>query len=82
MFRIALSRRSSIGLASRLWAFACALALVLTGCTESQRQTIMGEGFNDEFAKNGEKLRNTSEGGDYDGLSTKSRQIENDLGVR
>jgi hypothetical protein len=76
------SRRRSVGLADLLWAGTFAIALSMSGCTESQRQTLMGEGFNDDFAKNGQKLRNTSEGGEYDGLSTKSRQIENDLGVK
>jgi hypothetical protein len=75
-------RRRSHCLASSIRASALALALFATGCTQSQRQTIMGEGFNDEFAKSGDKLRTSSNGGEYDGLSTKSRQIENDLGVR
>jgi hypothetical protein len=72
----------SAGLANCLRACTVVLGLLLGGCTESQRQTLMGEGFNDEFAKSGEKMRNFSNGGEYDGLSTKSRQIENDLGVR
>jgi hypothetical protein len=75
-------RRRSVRLANSIGAAALALALFATGCTQSQRQTIMGEGFNDEFAKSGDKLRNSGNGGEYDGLSTKSRQIENDLGVR
>jgi hypothetical protein len=75
-------RRRSVGLSGLLSTGALVLTLVIAGCTQSQRQTLMGEGFNDDFAKNGQKLRNSSEGGEYDGLSTKSRQIENDLGVR
>jgi hypothetical protein len=74
--------RKSVGLANCLCAVVVLLALFLGGCTESQRQTLMGEGFSDEFSKSGEKLRNSNGGGEYDGLSTKSRQIENDLGVR
>jgi hypothetical protein len=52
------------------------------GCTPSQRATIMGEGFNDEFSKTGHSLR--ADGGNsehLDGLSTKSQQIERDLRV-
>jgi hypothetical protein len=79
MFKL---RRRSVSFLNSIGAGALALTLLANGCTQSQRQTIMGEGFNDEFAKSGEKLRHSSNGGEYDGLSTKSRQIENDLGVR
>jgi hypothetical protein len=59
-----------------------ALGLLAAGCTQSQRATLMGEGFNDEFSKTGQSLR--PDGGSsqhLDGLSTKSQQIERDLRV-
>ncbi|HEV3417406.1 MAG TPA: hypothetical protein VG056_11345, partial [Pirellulales bacterium] len=58
----------------------CFLGLVASGCTESQRGTIMGNGFNDEFSKGNQNLRPKGDG-NYDGVSTKSQQIEHDLGV-
>ncbi|HEV2969365.1 MAG TPA: hypothetical protein VGY55_05185 [Pirellulales bacterium] len=57
------------------------MGLLIGGCTESQRATIMGEGFNDEFAKNNQNLRPSHGDGNYDGVSTKSQEIEHDLGV-
>ncbi len=65
-----------------LWPAAAALLGVLPGCTESQRATLMGPGFNDEFSKTGNNLRPAENGGEQlDGLSTKSQQIERHLRV-
>lgn len=56
--------------------------LFAAGCTPSQRATIMGEGFNDEFSKTGQSLRPDGGSNEHlDGLSTKSQQIERDLRV-
>ena len=44
----------------------------------------MGEGFHDDFSKTGQNLRPDDDGGHsghYDGVSTKSQQIEQDLKV-
>ncbi len=44
---------------------------------------MMGEGFHDEFAGSGKTMRGkNANGGDLDGLSTKSQDIERDLGVK
>jgi hypothetical protein len=59
----------------------CAVGLLVSGCTESQRGTIMGTGFNDDFSKGNQTLRPKDGDGNYDGVSTKSQQIEHDLGV-
>jgi hypothetical protein len=59
----------------------CAFGLLVCGCTESQRATIMGTGFNDDFSKGNQNLRPKDGDGNYDGVSTKSQQIEHDLGV-
>ncbi len=71
-----LSRRNALGAAL------CCAVLWAPGCSQSMWRQMMGEGFNDDMAKSGQKLRSgEKEGGDYDGLSTKSRQVERDLGV-
>ncbi|HKD37764.1 MAG TPA: hypothetical protein VKB78_13225 [Pirellulales bacterium] len=60
----------------------CGLSFLAAGCTQSQRATLMGEGFNDEFSKTGQSLRPQSGSSEHlDGLSTKSQQIERDLRV-
>jgi hypothetical protein len=65
-----------------LWSSASLLIGLAVGCTESQRATIMGPGFNDEFSKTGDDLRPDENGGEHlDGLSTKSQQIERHLRV-
>lgn len=64
------------------WSGASLFLGLSAGCTESQRATLMGPGFNDEFSKTGDNLRPTDNGGEhFDGLSTKSQQIERHLRV-
>lgn len=65
-----------------LWMSISTFALFASGCTQAQRETIMGDGFHDEFSKTGQSLRPNEGGGEHlDGLSTKSQQIERDLRV-
>ncbi len=52
------------------------------GCT-SPPQKLMGDGFHDEMSGWGEKNRPADDtSGDFSGVSTKSQQVERDLGVR
>jgi hypothetical protein len=55
---------------------------LLPGCT-SPPQKLMGDGFHDEMSGWGEKNRPADDAsGDFSGVSTKSQQVERDLGVR
>ena len=65
----------------------CAAGLCGLGCTAAQKATLMGDGFHDEPAPWSDKKRSAdsgdsdggSSGGNLDGVSTKSQQIERDL---
>ncbi len=60
----------------------CLLPTFLAGCT-SPPQKLMGDGFHDEMSGWGEKNRPADDtSGDFSGVSTKSQQVERDLGVR
>ena len=52
-----------------------------TGCQDTMQQ-VRGDGFKDEFSGWGEKQRPAGEQGEMSGFSTKSQQIERNLGVR
>ena len=71
-----------IRLSKTLFSTSLVCVLFAAGCTPSQRATIMGEGFNDEFSKTGQSLRPDGGSNEHlDGVSTKSQQIERDLRV-
>lgn len=72
-----------ISLSKTLFSTSLAVSVFFAaGCTPSQRATIMGEGFNDEFSKTGQSLRPDGGSSEHlDGVSTKSQQIERDLRV-
>ncbi|HZZ71054.1 MAG TPA: hypothetical protein VFE24_02310 [Pirellulales bacterium] len=57
------------------------VCLCLSGCRDTLDQ-IKGEGFHDEFSDWGEKQRPAGDQGELSGVSTKSQQIERNLGVR
>jgi hypothetical protein len=65
--------------------FYCLLAafvVLVAGCT-SPPPKLMGDGFHDEYSEWGEKNRPAdTSSGDFDGVSTKSQQVERNLGVR
>ena len=52
-----------------------------SGCQDTMQQ-VRGDGFKDEFSDWGEKQRPAGEQGELSGFSTKSQQIERNLGVR
>jgi hypothetical protein len=55
----------------------CLACLTLVGCS-----TIMGDNFGDDYATWGENHRPIDRGDGMSGVSTKSQQIEKNLGVR
>jgi hypothetical protein len=66
-----------------LWVAVGTAGLWCAGCTAPKKPVnLMGDNFNDEFAHWGEDHRPKGGDGDLDGLSTKSQQIERNLGVR
>jgi hypothetical protein len=69
------TRTKSLG--RMLLATSCVACLCLGGCA-----TIMGDNFGDSYATWGEANRPVDRGDGYAGVSTKSQQIERNLGVR